>query len=185
VPDWTSRIIAELKSADGRAESVAKGLTPTQLNWSAGGGAWGIGQCLDHLRLTNESYLGAISAALEVAPRGKAEEIHLGGFSRWFVRKFIEPNPGGARARAPKKILPAPQPRPDVLEAFLRSNEVVRGLVARAGEYDVNRIRFRNPFVPLLRFTVGAGLEIVAKHQSRHLFQAERVRALAGFPEGS
>jgi hypothetical protein len=184
VPDWTSRIIAELKSVDRRAESVAKGLTPAQLNWHADG-AWGVGQCLDHLRLTNEVYLPAISAALESAPGSKVEEIHLGGLSRWCIRKLIEPSPGGARARAPKKIVPAPQPRPDVLEAFLRSNEAVRELVARAGEYDVNRIRFRNPFIPLLRFTVGAGLEIVAKHQSRHLLQAERVRALAGFPEAS
>ena len=37
-------------------------------------------------------------------------------------------------------------------------------------------IRFRNPFIPLLRFTVGTGLEIVAKHESRHLLQAEGVR---------
>ena len=51
----------------------------------------------------------------------------------------------------------------------------MRELVARASAYDVNRIRFKNPFTPLLRFTVGTGLEIVTQHQSRHLLQAEVV----------
>jgi hypothetical protein len=35
-----------------------------------------------------------------------------------------------------------------------------------------------NPFVPLVRFTVGTGVEIVWRHQHRHLLQAERVAAL-------
>jgi hypothetical protein len=72
--------------------------------------------------------------------------------------------------------------RADVLAAFLRSNQAARDLVRRAAGYDVNAIRFRNPFLPLLRFTVGTGLEITAKHESRHLLQAERVRRLSEFP---
>ena len=46
----------------------------------------------------------------------------------------------------------------------------------------VNRIRFKNPFIPMLRFTMGTGFEIVSKHQSRHLLQAERVRESVNFP---
>jgi len=56
-------------------------------------------------------------------------------------------------------------------------------LVQDASDYDVNRIRFKNPFVPLLRFTVGTGLEILSKHQDRHLLQAERVKDCADFPK--
>ena len=115
-------------------------------------------------------------------PPRPAGEIRLGWFSRWFIRNYIAPNPQGRRASAPKKSEPAKDVRADVLTAFLRSNEAARDLVRRASGYDVNAIRFRNPFVPLLAFTVGAGLEITAKHQSRHLLQAERVRANAEFP---
>jgi hypothetical protein len=48
--------------------------------------------------------------------------------------------------------------------------------VERAADCDVNRIRFRNPFVPLIRFTLGTGLEILVRHERRHLEQAERQR---------
>jgi hypothetical protein len=88
----------------------------------------------------------------------------------------------GRRKRAPAKIRPTTAVEPTVLDALLGSNQVARDLVLRASAFDVNRIRFENPFVPLLRFTVGAGLEIVAQHQARHLGQAERVRAAEAFP---
>jgi len=71
---------------------------------------------------------------------------------------------------------------PIVLESFLRSTKAARALVTQASSHDVNRIRYKNPFIPLLRFTVGAGLEIIAKHANRHLLQAEGVRQSAGFP---
>jgi hypothetical protein len=138
--------------------------------------------CLDHLYLANEVYLPAIAAALAGRPPAPVSEIRLGLFSRWFIRNYIAPNPQGRRAHAPKKSEPATDVRADVLAAFLRSNQAARDLVRRAAGYDVNAIRFRNPFLPLLRFTVGTGLEITAKHESRHLLQAERVRRLSEFP---
>jgi hypothetical protein len=125
--------------------------------------------------------LPAISGALERAAGGQVQELSLAWPSRWFIRNYIAPNPDGSRTRAPRKIEPAKQVERSILEVFLRSNEDAMMLVRRASEYDVNRIRFRNPFVPMLRFTVGASLEIIAKHQSRHLLQAERVRQSPGF----
>ena len=179
---WSWRLISELDAADRRAESVAKGLSVVQLNWQPRQGAWSVGQCLEHLRLGNEILLPRISAALDGRQRGPVEEITLGWFSRWFIRTYIAPNPEGTRARAPRKIEPAKQVESIVLEHFLHSTEAARAMVRRASDYDVNRIRYENPFIPLLRFTVGTGLEIIAKHEGRHLLQAEGVRQSAGFP---
>lgn len=125
--------------------------------------------------------MAAISVALEGRQHAAVQELSLDWFSRWFIRRYIAPNPGGTRARAPEKIAPAKHVDRSILATFLSSNEDARGLVSRTSEYDVNRVRFKNPFIPLLRFAVGAGLEIVAKHQDRHLLQAEGVRQSAGF----
>ena len=182
LPQWSLRILSELDAADRRAESLASTLNRAQLNWQPREGAWSIGQCLEHLRAGNEIMVPVLSDALEGRPPGRVEEITLGRFSAWFIRTYIAANPGGTRARAPKKIQPARQVEPNILETFLRSTEAARSLVRRAGDYDVNRIRYKNPFIPLLRFTVGAGLEILAKHPGRHLLQAEAVRQSAAFP---
>jgi hypothetical protein len=182
LPAWAVRLVSEFEAADLLAQSVAKGLSHEQLNWCPWQNAWSVGQCLEHLRMANELYLPAISIALNRRAHAKVHQISLGWFSRWFIRNYIGPDPNAPRVQAPKKIQPGRQVEPFVLDAFLRSNERARELIMRAGDYDVNRIRFKNPFVPGLRLTVGTGLEIVAKHQSRHLRQAENVRQSAGFP---
>ena len=69
-----------------------------------------------------------------------------------------------------------------VLDRFLSGNQSCRDLILRAGGNDINRIRFWNPFLPGLRFTVGTGLEIIVSRERRHLLQAKRVKDLANFP---
>ena len=179
---WPQRLISELDIADGRTQRLAEGLSREQLNWQPSPGAWSIGQCLEHLLLANQIYLSAISVSLDGPRQSPVREITIGWFSRWFIRNYIAPSSKGTRAPAPGKIRPARDVECSVLEAFLNSNQVAREVISRASAYDVNRIRFKNPFIPLLRFTVGTGLEIVSKHQSRHLLQAERVRQSPAFP---
>jgi hypothetical protein len=181
LPNWSVRLIAELDAANRRAKSVAAGLSPDQLNWQPKQGAWSVGQCLDHLRAINEIMTPVLSDALDGQPRGRVDVLTHGWFSGWFIRTYVAENPGGARARAPKKIEPARLVEPVILETFHRSIVAAQALIRQASDYDVNRIRYKNPFVPLLRFTVGAGLEIIAKHQGRHLLQAEAVKQSAGF----
>lgn len=182
LPAWSIRVIDELNAADRRASDIAGTLSPEQLNWKPTEGSWSVGQCLDHLLVANDVYLPPIAQALENRRPSPVQSITPGWFGRWFIRNYIEPSARSSKARAPRRIAPASQVDPSVLERFLQSNDVARNLVRRAAPYDVSRIRFRNPFLPLLRFTVGTGLEIVSRHQRRHLLQAERIKQSPAFP---
>lgn len=179
-PAWCERLLGEFMAADTRAITLLRGVTAEQLNWNPRQGAWSVGQCLHHLAICNELYVDAIEATLTVnLSAHPVQEIMPGRPSRWFIRKYIEPS--ATRATAPAKIRPAAIVDLSVLDRFLRSNERIRAIVRRAADYDVNRIRFRNPFVPVIRFTIGTGFEILAKHEARHLLQAERVKSATGF----
>jgi DinB family protein len=180
---WTAKLIADLDAADERAHALAGGLATEQLNWQAGPTSWSIGQCLDHLCVTNDAYLPPMIAALEGKPKGAASEIRPGWFGGLFLKKVIEPSPATKQFKAPTKIVPASRVDGTVLERFLRGNQELRNLIERAKDYDVNRIRFKNPFIGMIRFTVGTGLTIVVRHQHRHLLQAERVKEATGFPQ--
>jgi hypothetical protein len=179
-PPWCTRLLDELRAADTRAVKLAKPLTAVQLNWRPSPAEWSIGQCLDHLLVANRVYLPPISEALQHAPRRTVDEITPGWFGRWFIRSFIAPSPASKKAKAPGKITPVSEVDAAILDRFLASNEETRRLIETAAAFDVNRVRFKNPFVGPIRFTVGTGLEIIAKHQDRHLLQAERVRAAMG-----
>ena len=173
---WTAPLLADLDAADKRATALAHELSVADLNWQPAPGRWSIGQCIDHLAITNEVYLAAIADTLTNAPVQPVGEITPGWFGRFFIRNYMEPTDKTRRAPAPGKIRPRLQVDVDVFDRFLRSNQHARKVIAQAGAHDVNRLRFRNPFVPLLRFSAGTGLLIITAHQRRHLLQAERVR---------
>jgi len=176
LPAWTTRLIAEFTASDVRAEAVARSLTRDEFNWKPSADKWSVGQCLEHLAIGNEVYLDAIEAALtRNLNKGGVQDITPGAFSRWFLRAYIEPSDRTKRATSPGKIRPAAEIDSTTLDRFLRSNERTRALMRRASEYDVNRVRFRNPFVPVIRFTVGTGFVLLSAHERRHLLQAERV----------
>lgn len=181
-PAWCRRLLGELDANDRRAIALARTLTAHQLNWRRGPAEWSIGQCLEHLHVANEVYLPPIAKALSGRPAGVVEEIAPGWFGRWFIRNYIEPSAVSKRARAPRKITPRAEVDVTILDQFLGSNERMRRGMRDASGYDVNRIRFRNPFVPLIRFSVGTGFTILIRHQQRHLLQAERVRDALAFP---
>ena len=183
LPAWAARLIEELIANDQQAISLASGLTATQLNWRPREDTWSVGQCLHHLYVTNQVYLPPIEKALR-GRRGKpVQEITPGWLGRWFIDNVIEPSPQSRKRRAPGKIVPAQRVEASILDDFLRSNVTVRDLVRKASAYDVNRIRFQNPFVPVIFFTVGTGLEVVSRHERRHLLQAERVTENPRFPQ--
>lgn len=183
VPPWFARLTGELDAADARATALVSRLTAEELNWKPDARSWSVGQCLEHLCLSNEVYVLPMSEALATAPRGVAETITPGWFARWFIRSYIDPATQKKRARAPRKASPVSS-RLDLSigKRFMASNDAMRAVMSRAREIDVNHVRFRNPYVPVIRFTIGSGLLIVARHNHRHLAQAERVTQLPQFP---
>jgi hypothetical protein len=181
-PAWSARLLSEFDAADARASALATGLTAAQLNWAPQPGVWSVGQCLEHLCVASECYLPPIARSLEHGRAGVVQNITPGWFGRWFIRNYIEPSSTTKRARAPRKIRPGNVVDTGILGRFIANNERTRELIERAKRYDVNRVRFTNPFVPLIHFTVGTGFEILSKHQDRHLRQAERIRGSAAFP---
>jgi hypothetical protein len=175
-PAWSRQLIAELQASDQRAIALARGLTVEQLNWKPQPDTWSVGQCLEHLCIAGEVYIPPIASALANQPHSPVETITPGWFGAWFIRSYIAPSPHTKKAPAPRKIRPVlGTVEPAVLDRFLAMNREVRALIERAGPHDVNRIRFANPFVWIIRFTVGTGFEIISKHEQRHLLQAERV----------
>jgi len=181
-PAWLVRLVAELDAADQRAEALVKPLSLEQLNWPPRHGAWSIGQCIQHLCITNEIHIQPVVDALRATPTGPVQKITPGWFARYFIANYIAPSDTPKKARAPKKIAPQERVELSVLDRFVRSNVAMRELAESAKDHDVNRIRFKDPLVPVKLFTVGTGFEIIWKHQQRHLLQAEKVRAEKGFP---
>ena len=171
----------QFESNEAAMRDLTADLTGEQLNWRPDHGrAWSILQCVQHLALSGTSDRGALQPAVDGArgsgPRRRGP-IGASAPGRLF-RSRLEP-PVKAKIAAPKAIVPAERlDKDEVVAGYLRNHDQIRKLLADAGEMDFNRVKFRNPLLPLLRVRAGTGLMIIAAHERRHLWQARQVREL-------
>lgn len=179
LPADLQSVLTELNRTDEEARQLVRCLSEAELNWHPSPTAWSVAQCLDHLGQINSAYIPALQAAVRHAGRNSVapyEPIQPGWFGRWFIHQ-MEPPPR-RKFKSPAKGKPGThKSSEEVLSAFVASHNELRSLIHEARELNLNRVRFKNPFVSVLRFTVGTGILIIAAHDRRHLWQATQVRA--------
>ena len=183
-PDLASLVDAWLE-IERETDALVAPLDDEQFNWSPVAGVWSIGQCFDHLNTINVEYLRRIKKA--VAAARDAGHVRCGPIApTWFGRRFIasmEP-PVRLKLRTPRRMRPAPRKlKAEVWPEFVRQHTHLRAFVSdECPGVDLNRAIFQNPFVPLIRMRAGTGLGVLAAHDRRHLWQAQALRQLEGFP---
>ena len=169
-----------LRAIDADAQRLLEGLTADQGVWRAEPDSWSVAQCLDHLATSNRVYLSAMQPAAEDAlrrGRKRRRPAVPGLIGGWFVRIMEPPVKRRFTMRAPKKIVPRESPAlQDAAREFLASQDDVRAFLRVYADTDLAGVRFVNPFVPAIRFTLATGLHVTAAHERRHLWQAWNVR---------
>ncbi|HEX9941085.1 MAG TPA: DinB family protein [Thermoanaerobaculia bacterium] len=185
MPDDLAALLDRLDQSDCEAQALTADLDEERFNWRPDERSWSVAQCLDHLNVANRVYLEAMGRAVEAA-RGRGASrrgpIEPRALERWFIRS-LEPPPR-RRLPAPRKIVPAARKsRAEVGEEWARVQAQLRDLLREAAPLDLNGVRFVNPFVSLIRFSVGTGFLVIDAHERRHLWQAEQVRRHSGFPQ--
>ncbi|HET9164810.1 MAG TPA: DinB family protein, partial [Candidatus Angelobacter sp.] len=150
-----------------------------QLNWHPSPTAWSVAQCLAHLGQMNSVLTAALRIAVRQAGKNSVmprKAIHPGWFGRWFISQ-MEAAPR-RKMKTPRQGIPeVPKSGEEILKAFIAAHDELRSLIHEARDLDLNRIRFRNPFIGLLRYSVGTALLVIGAHDRRHLWQARQVCA--------
>ena len=183
LPQDIAAYIAQLDDADRAAAAFVAGISDTQANWQPhGGAAWSLAQCLDHMATTNMAYLLPLKTAASTARPGHVPYRTGRLLSRYFLSK-TEP-PVVMQIKAPQKIQPTAKISvAEALAKFQRSNDAIRQFASDTAGLNLCRVRFKNPFIPILmNFTVASGLLIIAAHNRRHLWQMEQVLKQPDFP---
>jgi hypothetical protein len=179
LPHDLQSILNELDRTDEDARQLVASLTEAQLNWHPSPTAWSVAQCLAHLGQMNSVLTAALHTAVRQADKDSVMPrmpIQPGWFGRWFIGQ-MEPPPR-RRMKTPRQGIPeAHKSGEEILRAFIAAHDELRSLVHDARDLDLNRIRFRNPFIGLLRYSVGTALLVIGAHDRRHLWQARQVRA--------
>jgi hypothetical protein len=172
-----------LEALERETQTVAAGLTEATGGWRAHEGSWSVAECFDHLATSNRVYLVAMKeAAVRARQEGRMRRgpATPGFFGGMFARSLEPPPSRLSKLKAPKKIRPrtAP-PLSDALDAFVTSQRDARAFLRDYADLDLAGVRFANPFIPGVRFSLATGLHVIVAHEKRHLWQARNVRAQA------
>jgi hypothetical protein len=178
------QLAAEFFELDERFSSLLNGRSRGQVTWRPAAGAWSVTECTEHVALINSKYVASIKAAIadSHAPQISRDRplTTAGWFSAFFLQS-IGPQTK-TKMRAPRATRPSSVSPKEALKHLLGTHQQIRDLLASTSQPDLNRVRFKNPFVPLLRFTIASAILIMAAHGRRHLLQAEGVCDQPGFP---
>ena len=165
-------------------ETLTASLRDDQFTWQPGADAWSIAQCLDHLNATARRYLPMLDEGIgEAIRRGVYGE---GPFSyAWAGRLFVHLNepPPRFRLKTPTIMQPAlSRPRQEVLAALRGYQVQYIDRLRQANGLDLARARVSSPVASWVRFSLGSGFALMAAHERRHLWQAERLARHPAFP---
>jgi DinB superfamily len=167
-------------AAERDARALTAGLSEEKGAWRRAPSSWSVAQCLDHLATANRVYLHAMHppAARALASERRRRGPALPGvIGRWFVRTLEPPAKARFKTQAPRSIQPRQSPPlSDAMRAFVESQNEVRSFLRTYADIDLAGVRFPNPFIRGVRFSLATGLHVIAAHERRHLWQAWQVR---------
>jgi hypothetical protein len=143
---------------------------------------WSIGECVAHLNLTSSAYLPLLRAALDEARRSGRPTPPR--FRRdpagWLLWKSLGP-PVRIRMKTAAPFVPrGTRPAADLVAEFERLQAEVVTLARQADSQPIDKVRVTSPFNPRLGYNLFAALSILARHQHRHLWQAEQILSVSG-----
>jgi hypothetical protein len=171
-------LIAQLDACSRRASTLVEGLAPERLAARPAPESWSAAECIAHLTLTNRAFPPVLRAAYGEARReGRVGDgPYRADVVGWVLIWLLEPPPRlkvGAKPQfQPVDVGPVDRVLPD----FLAMQEEMKACVREAAGLAIDRIKIVSPVDSRAKYTVWSGLRIVAAHERRHLWQAERAR---------
>ena len=174
-----ARLLPELDRIEPRTRVAVSGLPESKFRELPPEGGWSIAQVFEHLCLANLSYLdGPLPAAIAKSrERGPSEKPWrpslIGG---WLASSLAE---GARSAPTPTIWRVHGEPRPNVVDAFLRTVERIRAGILEADGHDLG-VGLASPVSPLIRMNLGDAFRVLVVHGHRHLGQVERTRRAVG-----
>jgi hypothetical protein len=171
-----SAIEQEFASASVRLHELRGKVPPETWKRRPSPERWSPGECVAHLNLTSASMVPLVRAGLEVARRRgvPAPSRYRRDFLGWLLWKGLGPGKGFKTKTIPAWV-PTGDDRPDDLVAeFERWQAQQIALVRDADSLPIDAVKITSPADARVRYNVFAALSILARHQHRHLWQAEQ-----------
>ena len=179
-----STVLAEGRRLATEATRTFGQLSPQQVNWKPSEGEWSIGQCFDHLILSNQGFFPIIEQILEGRRRQSAWERMplLPGFFGRLLIKTLRPDSGRKTKARPAFYPSSSQIAPGIVASFLEQQGRLLTLMEATRALDLDGITITSPVSRLVTYSLMDAYRIIVVHEQNHVVQARRVMGWPGLP---
>ena len=175
-------IVETLESAQSRLRTLADKLSEKAWSKRPGPDRWSAAGCVEHLNLTSRAYLPLLRDATAAArerggdPRTRYRRDSLG----WLMSMMIGPLhhvgkfPVMRVKTTPPFVPKGGQSRSQLLSDFVRLQADLITLIRSADGLPLDAVKIVSPFGGRTKYDAYSALVIVARHEQRHIEQAEQ-----------
>jgi hypothetical protein len=178
------KLISELEKISDDARATFGNLSAEQINWKPDAKSWSVGQCFDHLIVTNESEFPEIEKVIKGEHKNPfwGKVPFLTDFWGRFVLKAVEPE-NTKKTKNPKVFSPsASEVDANIINRFIEHQQKTIELMKATKDLDLTKIIIPSPVASFVTYRLSDTYKIVVQHEKRHFKQAERVMQASGFP---
>ena len=169
-------VALNLESARDRVAALRAEVASDVWLLRPGEGRWSPAECLAHLNLTSRALVPLLRGGLD-----RAREIRTSPARRyrrnlvgWLIWMAMAPSAGFRTRTTPAFVPSEADLSGDLVHEFVRLQAEVIACVRAAQGLPIHRVTLVSPFGGRVRYNLYAALTLVARHQHRHLRQAER-----------
>lgn len=176
-------MIELLESSGRRFLELVEGVSDEQWSWKPAPDRWSVGECAEHILLSERSLFETALAALEQAPDPDWAE-KTAGKAELLARVMPDRNPGGAGgAQAPQEVRPRHGlGRDEVVSRFRDSRREILAFVEGL-DRPLKRHVIEHPFPIFGPLNAYDWLIYVPLHTVRHSKQIVEVQETPGYPD--
>lgn len=168
---------------------ATKKLSEKQLTWRPDVGVWNIKEILAHLNSYSKYYHPVFRAKMQSTRFNNSKETFISsplGRSAWKSMKLGKRKNVKRKFNAPKNYNPTINPEllaGNEVETFLADQEQLKGLIERAKEVNLKKVKVPISISKIVRLRLGDALKFVIYHNERHVEQLKNLRAHVNFPK--
>ncbi len=181
---FIQQMLQKGNEAKEKVKTEFSNLSLAQLNWKPAEESWSIGQCLDHLIVSDCLYFPAfknISAGKYEMTFWENWSPLSGLFGKMLEHQVQEKI--GKKINTPQIFAPS-QSDIDwgILERFYKHLDSLLDYIADFIKTDIDKTHITSPVSKVVTYSLRKAITILIQHEHRHINQAIRVKETKDFP---
>ncbi|HTH56214.1 MAG TPA: DinB family protein [Cyclobacteriaceae bacterium] len=176
--EFIQHLLLKGEAAKRKVNSEFSSISPQQLNWKPDPKSWSVGQCLDHIIISDSLYFPTLKRITE------GSYVHSfwekwSPFSTFFGKAFVnalseEPK---TKMKTTKVFLPSTSDiDAAIIDRFYQHHDTFMSLISRCAQINLEGVVLTSPGFRFITYHLEDVLTFLIQHEHRHINQAIRVK---------